>query len=106
MGFIKRITGQDAQLKAARANAKAVTDAAAAQTEANNATAAANAQAASDAVVQAQARQDAQQAAQDALATPVETVDVQVDPSTTDLALRRKRRAQFGSGTTPMNVSL
>lgn len=100
MGFLRKITGVQGQIDAAKQSAR--TQAAAAQSEAQ-----ANANAAVDQARQAaeqqallQAREQASTQADALLSVAPETAEVQLDSATAESAtsVRRKRRATFGAG--------
>jgi len=100
MGFVRKITGTQAQIDAARANAAATVDAtnqAAARQEAQLIQ---QAKAAADSQAQIAARQAAEAKAASAVSAPLGQADVALDaPSTVSTPVaRRKRQASFGTG--------
>lgn len=96
MGFVRKITGVQGQIDAAKRNAKTQEDAlkqSAQQAEANAMSAA---KSAADSQAQIAARSVAEQKAQDAVSTPLAQVDVSVDTDSTSTSDVRRRRAKFG----------
>jgi len=108
VGKLRKITGAQGQIDAMNESASqqiaAAKSAAAAQVQALNA----SAKAAADAQAAAQARDRVEQAAADAVSKPLEVADVALDPQVAGsiAGVRRKRRAQFGTGTAATGVSI
>lgn len=96
MGFVRKITGVQGQIDAAKRNAKAQEDAtkqaAAAQAQALNA----SANAAAQQQAQLAARSAAEAKAASAVSAPLDQADVQLDDSGATTAARKSRRAVFG----------
>lgn len=96
MGFLRKITGVQGQIDAARENAAAQeteTKRAAQQAETNMMQ---SAKAAADSQAQLAARSAAEQKASDAINVPLGTVDVSVDTGSSSTSDVRRRRAKFG----------
>lgn len=96
MGKVRKLTGAQAQIDAAKRNAKAQEDAtklSARQAETN---AMESARAAADSQAQLAARSAAEQKAQDAVSLPLGQVDVSVDTDSASTSDVRRRRAKFG----------
>ena len=96
MGFLRKITGVQGQIDAAKRNAAAQemeTKRAAQQAEANMMQAA---RAAADSQAQLAARSAAEQKANDAVSLPLASVEVNVDTEPTSTSDVRRRRAKFG----------
>jgi hypothetical protein len=96
MGFLRKITGVQGQIDAAKQNAAAQeteTKRAAQQAEANMMQ---SAKAAADSQAQLAARSAAEQKASDAINVPLATVDVSVDTESSTTSSVRNRRAKFG----------
>lgn len=98
MGFVRKITGQQAQIDAARENAarqeasaKQAADAAARQAQGA-------AKASADAAAQASARSAAEEKAAEVVSAPLGQADVSVDAQQTETttAATRRKRTQFG----------
>lgn len=99
MGFIKRVTGQQAAADANNRNAAATEAASRQSAQANQQQLQATAKAAADEQATLSARSKAEQDAADAASTPLQTADVQIDAdnsSESAVDQRRTRRAAFG----------
>lgn len=108
MGFVRKLTGADKQAKAM--NKQADAQIIAAKASADNQVAALNAavQGAANAQRAAQARHAAEALAAESAGAPLAEADVALDEPVdgSALAVKRKRRAVFGSGTTASGVNI
>jgi hypothetical protein len=96
MGFLRKITGAQGQIDAAKKNAAAQEDATKQSAAAAERASMQSAKAAADQQAQLAARSAAEQKANDAVSKPLGQVDVSVDTDATSTADVRKRRARFG----------
>jgi hypothetical protein len=108
MGFLRKLTGAQGQIDAAKKNANATM--AAAKLSADSQIAALNAttQAAAAAQAQAAERSRVEREAADAVSKPLEVADVSLAPAATGSAVgdARRKRAQFGRGYSATGVNL
>lgn len=98
MGFVRKITGVQAQIDATNANAAAQEDATKQAAARQQAELMASAKAAADQQAQMAARMAVEQKASDLASAPLESADVQLDQNSPDsvTATRAKRKAAFG----------
>lgn len=98
MGFLRKITGAQAQVDAARDNANAQKEAAAQAARAQQQALAAAAKSAAQQQAQMAARSAAEQKAMDSASTPLGDADVQLDdtPGESSTAARARRKVAYG----------
>ena len=98
MGFIRKITGVQAQIDAANQNADAQENATRQAAQAQTQALMDNARAAAEQQAQVAARSAAESKAQVAVSAPLQTADVQLqqDPTMSSAQVRNKRLASFG----------
>ena len=96
MGFVRKLTGAQGQIDAARRNAQAQEDAVKQSAAATETAAMQSAKAAADQQAQLAARSAAEQKAADAVATPLATAGVAIADDSTSTSDVRRRRVKFG----------
>lgn len=100
MGYVRKLTGAQGQIDAARQNAAATEAATMQAAKAQQQQLIQSAKAAADAQAQASARAAAEAKASAAVSAPLETVDVSLDAPVAESAavVKRRKRASFGTG--------
>ena len=96
MGFVRKITGQQAAIDQARRNADAQESAVKQSADAAERAAMQSAKSAADQQAQLAARAVAEQKANDAVSKPLAQVDVSVDTDAASTSDVKRRRARFG----------
>lgn len=96
MGFLRKLTGAQGQIDAAKKNALAQEEATRQSAAAAERAAMQSARAAADQQAQLAARSAAEQKASDAVSKPLAQVDVSVDTDASSTSDVKRRRARFG----------